>query len=80
VEIEIKITSLDEDHIEIFVEPKFPFEWFSIRKKDDNVILSYKHYYPENVEITTHCDEFETEVKSKEQLENIFSTLNFKKH
>ena len=62
-----------------FVEPEFPFEWLSIRKRDDKVILNYKHYYPENVEVTTHCDEFETEIKNLDQLEKIFSVLNFKK-
>ena len=62
-----------------FLEPEFPFEWLSIRKRDDKVVLNYKHYYPENVEITTHCDEFETEIKNLDQLEKIFSVLNFKK-
>ncbi|HDD45991.1 MAG TPA: class IV adenylate cyclase, partial [Candidatus Aenigmarchaeota archaeon] len=62
-----------------FIRPKFPFEWLSIRRRGDKVILNYKHYYPENVEVTTHCDEFETEVKSHEALAKIFSALNFKK-
>jgi adenylate cyclase class 2 len=62
-----------------FVEPKFPFEWLSIRKRGNKIILNYKHYYPENVEVTTHCDEFETEIKDPEQLEKIFSVLDFKK-
>ncbi len=62
-----------------FVEPKFPFEWLSIRRREDKVILNYKHYYPEDAKITTYCDEFETEIKNPEQLEKIFSTLNFKK-
>jgi adenylate cyclase class 2 len=62
-----------------FIKPKFPFEWLSIRKRNGRVILSYKHYYPENVEAPTHCEELETEIESKEQLENIFSALNFKK-
>jgi|Deesub1362B_J571_1020462.scaffolds.fasta_scaffold05537_1 adenylate cyclase class 2 len=62
-----------------FVEPKFPFEWLSIRRRGNKVFLNYKHYYPENVEIATHCDEFETEIKDPEQLEKIFSVLDFKK-
>jgi len=62
-----------------FVEPKFPFEWLSIRKRGDKTILNYKHYHPENVEITTHCDEFESEIKNKDKLEKIFSALDFKK-
>lgn len=62
-----------------FLEPKFPFEWLSIRKRNNKVFLNYKHYYPENCEITTHCDEFETEVKDSNQLEKIFSALNLKR-
>lgn len=61
-----------------FVEPRFPFEWFSIRKRGEKVILSYKHWYPENTETTTHCDEFETEIRDAEQLKKIFSALGFK--
>ncbi|VVB80769.1 CYTH domain protein [uncultured archaeon] len=62
-----------------FVEPKFPFEWLSIRSRGGKNIICYKHYYPENAETNTHCDEFETEIVSKDQIEKIFSVLNFKK-
>lgn len=62
-----------------FAEPKFPFEWLSIRKRGEKSILNYKHWYPENVKLTTHCDEFEVEIKSSEQMEKIFSALGFKK-
>lgn len=60
-----------------FVEPKFPYEWFSIRKRGDKNILNYKHYYPENAEVTTHSDEFETEIEKPEKLEKILSALDF---
>jgi len=62
-----------------FVKPKYPFEWLSIRNRGDKTILSYKHYYPENAENKTHCDEFETEIKNTKQLEKIFFMLDFKK-
>ena len=62
-----------------FVEPKFPYEWLSIRKRGGKFILNYKHFYPENVEVSTHCDEFETVIEKPEQLEKIFSALNLKK-
>ncbi len=61
-----------------FVEPKFPFEWLSIRKRAGKNILNYKHFYPENAEITAYCKEFETEVKDSEQMAMIFSALNLK--
>lgn len=61
-----------------FVEPRFPFEWLSIRKRGDKTILNYKHFVPENAEVHTHCDEFETEIKNPEGLKKIFSAINLK--
>lgn len=62
-----------------FLEPKFPFEWLSVRKRDDKTILNYKHYYPEDAETKTHCDEFEVEIKNLDEFKKIFSVLDFKK-
>ncbi len=62
-----------------FVEPKFPFEWLSIRKRGDKIILNYKHWHPENVEIATHCDEFETEIKNPDKLEKMFLAIDIKR-
>jgi predicted adenylyl cyclase CyaB len=62
-----------------FLEPEFPFEWLSIRRRSGKTIMNYKHFYPENAEAHTHCDEFEVEISSPEQLEKIFSMLNLKK-
>jgi|SRR3989338_8429327 len=56
-----------------------PFEWLSIRKRGGKTILSYKHYYPEDALVTTHCDEFETEVGDCTRLEKIFAALDLKK-
>jgi len=62
-----------------FVEPEYPFEWLSIRKRGNKAIVNYKHWYPENAEVATHCDEFETEIKNPDQLDKIFSVLDLKK-
>jgi predicted adenylyl cyclase CyaB len=62
-----------------FLEPEFPFEWLSIRRRGDKAILNYKHFYPENAEIQTHCDEFETEIKNPDKMGKIFSALNLTK-
>jgi len=62
-----------------FVEPEFPFEWLRLRDLGNSVLITYKHFYPENVEKTTHCDEFETEVKNSESFSKILQSLNFKK-
>lgn len=61
-----------------FLEPEYPFEWLSIRKRDGKTLLNYKHYYPEFAEFHTHADEFETEIKDEIQLKKIFDSLNFK--
>ena len=62
-----------------FVEPKFPFEWLSIRQRGGTSFISYKHWHPENEEDTTHCDEFETPIHEPDQLRRIFLALDFKK-
>ena len=61
-----------------FMEPRFPFEWLSVRRRGDSAILTYKHWYPENQEISTHCDEFETPVNDPEQLERVLKVLDFR--
>jgi adenylate cyclase class 2 len=62
-----------------FLSPQFPFEWLRLRKQDNSVIFTYKHYYPENAEIDTHCDEFESEIKNPEIFGKILKALDFKK-
>lgn len=62
-----------------FLAPAFPFEWLSLRKRGGKAILNYKHWHPENAEIHTHCDEFETEINEPEKLEKLFFALGFKK-
>jgi adenylate cyclase class 2 len=61
-----------------FLKPKYPFEWLSIRSRGDKTILSYKHYHPEDVQVATHCDEFETQVGNPEGIRKIFSSLGFR--
>jgi len=62
-----------------FMEHEFPFEWLSIRKRSDEAFVNYKHWYPENAETATHCDEFETQIEEPDQMEKIFSALDFRK-
>ncbi|MBW2967246.1 class IV adenylate cyclase [Candidatus Woesearchaeota archaeon] len=61
-----------------FLEPQFPFEWLRIGQRSGKTIVNYKHWYPENVDQTTHCDEFETEVHSPEQMRLIFGSLDLR--
>lgn len=60
-----------------FVEPDHPFEWFSLRERGDRTTLTYKHFYPENSQDTTHCDEYEAELKDGDQFLKILSALDF---
>ncbi len=62
-----------------FVSPQFPYEWLRLRKRGSSAILTYKHFHPENVEKTTHCDEFESKVENDEQLQKILKALDFQK-
>lgn len=62
-----------------FLEPRYPFEWLTVRQRDGKVLFNYKHWYPEGVKNTTHCDEYETEVGDARQLEKILKALDFKK-
>ena len=62
-----------------FVSPQFPYEWLRLRKKGSSAIITYKHFHPENVEKTTHCDEFESKIENDEQLQKILKALDFKK-
>ena len=60
-----------------FLKPKNPYEWLTIRERDGKVKLNYKHWYPEGVKNTTHCDEFETEISNKSQMEKILKAVHF---
>lgn len=62
-----------------FVKPKFPYEWLRIGKRGNQTLITYKHFYPENAEYHTYCDEYETKIDNTEALKKIFSALNFKK-
>ncbi len=62
-----------------FLREKYPYEWLSIRQRGDKTIVNYKHWHPAGEPIKTHCDEFETEIASKDQLEKLFAALDLKK-
>ena len=62
-----------------FAKPKYPYEWLSVRKRDAGFKINYKHWYPEGIKETTHCDEFETGVEDVSKLEKILKALDIKK-
>ncbi|MFH0835568.1 MAG: class IV adenylate cyclase [Candidatus Micrarchaeota archaeon] len=62
-----------------FVEPAFPSEWLSIRERGGKTILNYKHWRPDNADVKTHCDEYETEVSDAARLRKLLDALDFRK-
>ncbi|MFH1332524.1 MAG: class IV adenylate cyclase [archaeon] len=77
-----KSTQIDHYYVPAhrnFVGVKYPFEWLRVGVRGGKTIVNYKHFYPENEEKFTHCDEFSTEIENGEQLTKIMLALNFKK-
>jgi predicted adenylyl cyclase CyaB len=58
-----------------FLAPEYPYEWLRVRKSDKHVMLNYKHWYPKNSPISTHCDELEAEVSDHDTLMRIFQAI-----
>lgn len=61
-----------------FVQPKYPFEWLSIRQRDGKAVLNYKHFHPENAAVQTHCDEFDIFTENFSQLQKLFKALDIR--
>jgi len=59
-----------------FLKPKYPYIWLSVRERDNKISLNYKHWYPEGVKHTTHCDEYETEINDLKQMRKILYALD----
>jgi adenylate cyclase class 2 len=52
-------------------------EWLRIRLSGDKAQINYKDWQPHDKKLKTHCQEFETNVDSYEQLDEILKALNF---
>jgi adenylate cyclase class 2 len=61
-----------------FLAVKRPYEWLRLRETAKGAHFNYKHFYPENVEVTEYCDEFETNVESADAIRKILASLDFK--
>lgn len=62
-----------------FLKPKYPYIWLSVRERGEKILLNYKHWYPEGAKDTTHCDEYETKIEDKIELDKILKVLNITK-
>ncbi len=61
-----------------FTKPKYPYEWLRIGERGNKIIVNYKHWYPENAEVNTHCDEYEVEIDDVVNMDKIFKVLDLK--
>ncbi len=53
-------------------------EWLRLRNSSGKYFINYKNWHREIDGRTHFCDEYESEIESLEQLQNIFKVLNFK--
>jgi predicted adenylyl cyclase CyaB len=58
-----------------FLQVKYPFEWLRLRESAREISLNYKHFHPENAEITDYCDEYESGINNKEGKKFLFEKL-----
>lgn len=63
-----------------FLEPKWAYEYLRIREEGGTTKVTYKHMYPEEAKDKTHADEYEFDVSSADQVEKMFSALNFEEY
>ena len=62
-----------------FIKHKVPYKWLSIRARNGTTILNFKHWYKNKDGEFTHCDEYETKIDKKDQIEKIFVKLDIVK-
>lgn len=61
-----------------FFAVDYPFEWLRVRKSEKGNFFAYKHFYPENSPINSHCEEHETKIDNYDALNTILLKLGFK--
>jgi adenylate cyclase, class 2 len=62
-----------------FLAPAVISEWLRLRETDTDASVNYKRWLPEDAEIKTHCDEYETPVEDVEALRRTLLALDFTK-
>lgn len=60
-----------------FLAPTVISEWLRLRESDHGASVNYKRWLPEDAEIKTHCDEYETPVADIEAMRRALTVLDF---
>jgi adenylate cyclase class 2 len=60
-----------------FLAPKTVSEWLRLRETDQGASVNYKRWLPEDAEIKTHCDEYETPIEDPEAIRRTLAALDF---
>lgn len=76
-EIHQKDTYYSPSHRD-FIAPEYPYEWLRIGERGNQIIVNYKHWYPEGAANNTYCDEYEVEIDDAVNMDKIFKVLDLK--
>ncbi|MDE5630501.1 MAG: class IV adenylate cyclase [Bacilli bacterium] len=76
-EIHQKDTYYSPSHRD-FIAHEYPYEWLRIGERGNQIIVNYKHWYPEGASKNTHCDEYEVEIDDAVNMDKIFKVLDLK--
>ena len=60
-----------------FISVRPVVEWLRLRDSSGECSITYKYWHQSSPGITSHCDEYETEIKDIEQARLIFKALDF---
>lgn len=72
-------TYYDNKNCSFIKDPDHVYDWLRIREEENKFTFNYKHWLPEGELIRTYCNEYELEISSKKEMENILKNIGFYK-
>jgi len=60
-----------------FLAPLVVNEWLRVREEAEGFSINYKRWLPDDAEIKTHCNEFETVIEDAEAVRRMLRALDF---
>lgn len=52
------------------------YDWLRIRREENKCTINYKHWLPEGEIVRTYCNEYELEISSLKEIENILKNID----